>query len=217
MVNQVKLRSYRTAPKYQYGFKVPKDYQHAVRLDEKAGNTKLQDSTKLEMAQLDNYDYNTFKDYGHLGKSPDGYKKVRVHLVFAVKHAGRHKSRLVANGHLTDVPIDRVYSGVVSLCGPRLLVFLAELNGLDTWATYIGNAYLEAETLESIFIVAGPIPWLSSRHCTASGLLVCAGTNASPIVYEIWVLNLPSPNQTSGCARTVISTTTSQSMWTTWR
>jgi hypothetical protein len=35
-------------------------------------------------------------------------------------------------------------------------VFLAELNGLETWATDIGNAYLEAETLESCFIVAGP-------------------------------------------------------------
>jgi hypothetical protein len=53
MVNQAKLRSYRTAPKYQYGFEVPKDYQHVIGLDEKAGNTKWQDSTKLEMAQLD--------------------------------------------------------------------------------------------------------------------------------------------------------------------
>jgi hypothetical protein len=61
MVNQAKLHSYRTPPKYQYGFEVPKDYQHAVRLDEKAGNTRWQDSTKLAMAQLDDYD--TFKDY----------------------------------------------------------------------------------------------------------------------------------------------------------
>jgi hypothetical protein len=79
-----------------------------------------------------------------------------VHLIFAVKQNGRHKSRVVADGHLTDVPIDSVYSGVVSLHGLRLLVFLAELNGLQTWATDIGNAYLEAETLESCFIVAGP-------------------------------------------------------------
>jgi hypothetical protein len=35
-------------------------------------------------------------------------------------------------------------------------VFLAELNGLEPWATDIGNAYLEAETLESVFIVASP-------------------------------------------------------------
>jgi hypothetical protein len=35
------------------------------------------------------------------------------------------------------------------------LVFLAELNGLDTWATDIGNAYLEAETQERLYIIAG--------------------------------------------------------------
>jgi hypothetical protein len=98
-------------------------------------------------------DYDTFKDYGHSGKPPIGYKKIRVHLIFAVKHDGRHKSRLVADGHLTDVPVESVYSGVVSLHGLRLRVFLAELNGLETWATDIGNAYLEAETAESIFIV----------------------------------------------------------------
>jgi hypothetical protein len=74
----------------QYGFEVPKDYQHAVCLDEKAGSTKWQDSTKLEMTQLNDYD--TFnKDYGHSGKPPNGYKKIRVHLIFAVKHDGRHK------------------------------------------------------------------------------------------------------------------------------
>ena len=40
--------------------------------------------------------------------------------------------------------------------GLRTLVFLAELNGLETWATNIGNAYLEAETKERVYIHAGP-------------------------------------------------------------
>jgi hypothetical protein len=43
----------------------------------------------------------------------------------------------------------------VSLRGLRTLVFLAELNGLETWATDIGNAYLEAETRERVYIIAG--------------------------------------------------------------
>ena len=42
------------------------------------------------------------------------------------------------------------------LCGLRLVLFLAELNGLDTWATDIGNAYLEAKTTELVYIIAGP-------------------------------------------------------------
>jgi hypothetical protein len=61
-----------------------------------------------------------------------------------------------ADSSPTDTELDSVYSGVVPLRGLRLLVFLAELNGLDTWATDIGNAYLEALTLEYVFIVAGP-------------------------------------------------------------
>jgi Reverse transcriptase (RNA-dependent DNA polymerase) len=51
---------------------------------------------------------------------------------------------LVADGRLTNIPIDSVYSGVVSLRGFRLILFLAELNNLQLWATDIENAYLEA-------------------------------------------------------------------------
>ena len=77
-------------------------------------------------------------------------------LVCAVKHDGRHKARLVAGGHLTDIPLESVYSGVVSLQGLRTIIFLAELNGLQTWATDIGNACLEAKTKEKVYIIAGP-------------------------------------------------------------
>ena len=52
-------------------------------------------------------------------------------MVYDVKHGGRHKSRLVAGGHLTDTPIESVYSGVVSLRSLRLVIFLAELIGLE--------------------------------------------------------------------------------------
>ena len=34
-------------------------------------------------------------------------------------------------------------------------MFLAELNGLKTWATDIGNACLEAETSEKVRVTAG--------------------------------------------------------------
>jgi len=53
------------------------------------------------------------------------------------------------------VPVESVYSGVVSLQGLRMVLFLAELNGLETWATDIGNAYLEAKTSEKVYIIAG--------------------------------------------------------------
>eukprot|EP00957_Ditylum_brightwellii_P031038 2352072-Ditylum_brightwellii.AAC.1 len=60
-------------------------------------------------------------------------------MVYAVKHDGRHKSRIVAGGHLTDAPVESVYSGVVSLRGVRLVIFLAELNGLKVYQTDVGN------------------------------------------------------------------------------
>ena len=156
MVNQAKLRSYRRVPKYMYGYQVPNDYKEALRFDEQNKNTKWQDSTAAELAQIDEYE--TFTDKGHKDKTnaPDGYKKIRVHLIYAVKHDGRHKARLVADGHLTDVPLESVYSGVVSLRGIRLIIFLAELNGMETWAADVGNAYLEAKTSERVYIIAGP-------------------------------------------------------------
>ena len=156
LVNQAKLRSYNSAPRYKYGFEIPRNYEHAMVLDQKNKNTKWKDAVVLELTQID--EYQTFKDHGHYtkGKPPDGYKKIRVHLVFDVKHDGRHKARLVADGHLTDIPLDSVYSGVVSLRGFRLTLFLAELNKLELWATDIGNAYLEAQTSEKVYIIAGP-------------------------------------------------------------
>ena len=77
-------------------------------------------------------------------------------MVYAVKHDGRHKARLVAGGHLTETPVDSVYSSVVSLRGIRILTFLGELNKMQVWATDIGNAYLETYTQEKVYIIAGP-------------------------------------------------------------
>ena len=62
------------------------------------------------------------KDYGKavydkhkVGNAPKGYQKIRVHFVFDVKHCGKFKERLVADGHLSEEHMETVYSGVVSL------------------------------------------------------------------------------------------------------
>ena len=115
----------------------------------------------VEMAQIK--EYGVFKDYGKakwegmtITNAPPGYQKIRVHFVFAVKHCGKFKGRLVAGGHLTKEPVESVYSGVVSLRGLRLVMFLAELNRLLLWGGDVGNAYLEALTKEKLYITAGP-------------------------------------------------------------
>jgi Reverse transcriptase (RNA-dependent DNA polymerase) len=156
MVNQAKLKSYTNSPKYKYGFEVPRNYAHAMALDAKNKNTMWKDAADLEIKQI--AEYKVFVDHGHHTRAtpPSGYKKIRVHFVFDVKHDGRHKGRLVADGHLTDIPIESVYSGVVSLRGFRLVLFLGQLNSLEVWSTDIGNAYLEAMTSEKVYIIAGP-------------------------------------------------------------
>jgi Reverse transcriptase (RNA-dependent DNA polymerase) len=130
--------------------------EQALRLDKKNGNTLWEDAATLELTQIN--DYTTFIDKGHHTKvkPPAVYKKIHVHLIFDVKHDGRHKARLVADGHLTDIPLESVYSGVVSLRGFRIVLFLAELNQLELWTTDIDNAYLEAFTLEKVYIISGP-------------------------------------------------------------
>ena len=121
-------------------------------------NSKWYDAIKLEMESMS--EYKVFKkwDKAILDKhkkvmNPSkGYHRIKVHLVFAVKFDGRHKARLVADGHLTPEPIENIYSGVVSLRNLRLVIFLGKLNHLDLWGADIGNAYLEAFTDEKLYI-----------------------------------------------------------------
>jgi hypothetical protein len=124
-----------------------------MQFDLKNGNTLWREATNLEMLQLAEYD--TFRDLGHKDTAPPptGYKKIHTHRIYDYKHDGRHKARMV---HLTDIPLESVYSGVISLRGLRIITFLSKLNGLDLWATDIGNAYLEAFTMERNYIIAGP-------------------------------------------------------------
>ena len=125
-----------------------------MEIDKQKENTLWQDATKLELESM--AAYNVFKDQGYKAAPPPEYKAIRVHLIYDVKHDGRHKARLVADEHLTDGPDDSVYSSVVSLRGLHMLLFLAELNDIEIWGTDIGNAYLEALTSEHVCINAGP-------------------------------------------------------------
>jgi hypothetical protein len=106
------------------------------------------------MGQL--LEYETFINIGIAGSVPSGFKRIRCHMIYDVKHDGRHKARLIAGGHLTNPNTESVYSGVVSSQGIRLIVFLAELKKLHLWGADVGNAYLEETTKEKVYIVGGP-------------------------------------------------------------
>ena len=133
-----------------------------MEFDKANNNSKWYDATKTELDSI--HSYQVFKKHEKAQydkhkkviNAPPGYQKIRVHLIFVVKYDGRHKARLVADGHLTPEPVESIYSGVVSLRNLKLVIFLGKLNNLKLWGAGIGNAYLEAPTEEKLYIVAGP-------------------------------------------------------------
>jgi hypothetical protein len=118
MVNQSHInKATRNTPRYKFSYCIPHNYDEAMQFDLKNGITLWREATDLEMSQLAEYD--TFRDLGHKDTASPltGYKKIHTHLIYDCKHDGRHKAPMVANGYLTDIPLESMYSGVVSLRG----------------------------------------------------------------------------------------------------
>ena len=101
------IRQVKRSQTYMFGSEIPRNYMEAMQFDSENKNSKWYDAIKLEMESV--REYKVFKkwDKAILDKhkkvmnSPKGYHRIKVHLVFAVKFDGRHKARLVADGHLT--------------------------------------------------------------------------------------------------------------------
>ena len=108
----------------------------------------------MEIDQL--HAHETFKVLEDHQKVPYGYKRIPYHCIYDVKFDGRRKCRLVAGGHMTDPPVDDIFSGVVSMETVRICFTIAKLNGLDICAGNIGNAYLYGKTKEKVYVTAGP-------------------------------------------------------------
>ena len=154
--DKVLARAIKQIPNLHVWVPHPRNYMEAMQFDSENKNSKWYDAIKLEMESM--FEYKLFKkwDKAILDKHkkvmnpPKGYHRIKVHLVFAVKFDGRHKARLVADGHLTPEPIENIYSGVVSVRNLRLVIFLGKLNHLELWGADIGNAYLEAFSDEKL-------------------------------------------------------------------
>ena len=77
-----------------------------MQFDTENKNSKWYGAIKLEMESMQKYKVFKKWDKAILDKHkkvmnlPKGYHKITVHLVFAVKFDGRHKARLVVDGHL---------------------------------------------------------------------------------------------------------------------
>ena len=146
-----------------FGYLITRSYKEALEFDKENNNNKWADATRDEMdcikeQQVFTKHQRTKWDSNHkkILNAPPNHQKIKVNLIFAVKHNGRHKARVVADGSLPPEPVGNIYSGVVSLMHLRLVIFLGELNNLELWGADIGNACLEAYTHETLFIIAGP-------------------------------------------------------------
>ena len=161
-MKQSKLRQVRHAKKYMCGFLIPRNYTEALEFDKANNYSKWYDTTKAELDSIHSsevfqkHEKAKYDKHKKMTNAPPGYQKIRVHLIFAVKYDGRHKTRLVADGHLTPDPVESIYSGVVSLRNLKLVIFIDKSNNLELWGADIGNTYLEAPTEEKLYIVAGP-------------------------------------------------------------
>ena len=74
LINQVKFRNFGNELKFKYGFEIPKNFKHTVKIDKQNGNTLWQDATKLELESMAAYD--VFKDLGYNAVPPLKYKKI---------------------------------------------------------------------------------------------------------------------------------------------
>jgi hypothetical protein len=115
MVNKAKLQSYQHDPFWKLSVIVPQTHAQAIDLDKQNNKSRWHEAESPNMGQL--LDYETFVDKGIALNVPSEYKRIRCHMIYDVKHDGRHKDWLVVGGPLTNTNTESVYSGVVLLQG----------------------------------------------------------------------------------------------------
>ena len=110
---------------------------------------------KKEIAMMFKYNVFEVKPRGYKFKTEEGWQFAPLHWVFAVKHDGRHKARLVMGGHVTEAENKDRYASTVRLEHIRLQIFLLALNKCEIVGGDIGSAYLNAFTKEKIWSILG--------------------------------------------------------------
>ena len=97
-------------------------------------------------------------DIREKGDSPPvGHQFIKCHMIFDVKMEDlRRKARMVAGGHMTDVPPTITYASVVSRETVRIALMMAALHDLNVKTADIMNAYIKAPCAEKVYTILGP-------------------------------------------------------------
>jgi len=136
---------------HKFGIQLPKTVEEALQIDQQTGTTLWHDAIQKEMKN----NAIAFEFLAPGANVPIGYKKISLHMVFDIKMDLSRKARLVAGGHMTEVPHNLTYSSVVSRESVRIMFLIAALNDLEILSADIGNAYLNAPNREKVYATAG--------------------------------------------------------------
>ena len=165
VISAMKSRSRYWDRHQKFGIPLPKSHAEALQMDKENRNDLWARAMAKKLLNVDiAFDW---KEVGE--RPPPGNQKIPYQFVFDVKMDFTRKTRLVAGGHVTDVPSVMTYSSVVSRDSVQIMFMIAALNDLDIMAGDIGNAYLNAETTEKVYMIAGS----EFGEQAGSGIVIC--------------------------------------------
>jgi hypothetical protein len=135
----------------KFGIEIPRNVEEALLIDKEINTTYWANAIEKKMQN----NRVAFQILEPGEKAPPGYTFIKGHMSFEVKMDFTRKARFVAGGHMTEPPVIITYSSVVSRDSVQIGFVLATLNDLELVAADIGNAYLQANTKEKIYAIAG--------------------------------------------------------------
>lgn len=141
---------------FKFGIQLPRNVDEALKLDGINGNTYWYDAIMKEMTNvMVAFEVKENDSQGKTPSPPAGFKYVDLMMVFDIKLDFTRKARMCARGDQTAPPTTMTYASVVSRDSVRLAFLVAAINGLDVIMFDVGNAYLNAETSERLYTIAG--------------------------------------------------------------
>ena len=156
LLNTSKTNQRRNTVKIKFGMKIYLDHKNAMMFDADNLNTNWKDSELLEQKKI--YNFNPFESLVTVNKSHilPGHTKIQVRIIYNYKQNDMYKARMVESGNTTGNNIDTYYYRVISLRSIITVVFLSELNNIETCTGDTSNAYMTAQTNDDILFKSKP-------------------------------------------------------------
>jgi Reverse transcriptase (RNA-dependent DNA polymerase) len=129
-----------------------KDWMIALEIDRATGTDLWRRAIEKELLNVKP----AFQIVEEDVKVPVGYQFIKCHMIFDVKMDFSRKARFVATGQMTKAPASITYSSVVSRESVCIAFLITALNGLEVRSADVGNAYLNADCREKVWMTAGP-------------------------------------------------------------